>query len=75
MPQSPSSEVRRKLETLRNRFRDKTIREIEGLVASIFNASRYPEATEELISVYQLLHRLAGSAGTLGSRPENSRLL
>jgi len=66
MPQSPSSEVRRKLETLRNRFRDKTIREIEGLVASIFNASRHPEATKELTAVYQLLHRLAGSAGTLG---------
>ena len=66
MPQSPSSEVRRKLETLRNRFRDKTIREIEGLVASIFNASRHPGATEDLIAAYQLLHRLAGSAGTLG---------
>jgi diguanylate cyclase (GGDEF)-like protein len=66
MPQSPSSEVRKKLEILRNRFRDKTIREIEGLVASIFNASRHPEAIEELTAAYQLLHRLAGSAGTLG---------
>lgn len=66
MPQSPSSEVRKKLETLRNRFRDKTVREIEGLVASIFNASRHPEAIEELTAAYQLLHRLAGSAGTLG---------
>lgn len=66
MPQSPSSEVRKKLETLRNRFRDKTIREIEGLVASIFNASRHTEAIEELTAAYQLLHRLAGSAGTLG---------
>ncbi|WP_417518962.1 diguanylate cyclase domain-containing protein [Marinobacter sp.] len=66
MPHSPSSEVRKKLETLRNRFRDKTIREIEGLVASISNASRHPEASEELIAAYHLLHRLAGSAGTLG---------
>ncbi|WP_084063485.1 response regulator [Marinobacter antarcticus] len=66
MPQSPSSEVRKKLEILRNRFRDKTIREIEGLVASIFNASRYPEAIEEVTAAYKLLHRLAGSAGTLG---------
>jgi len=66
MPQSPSSEVRKKLETLRNRFRDKTVREIEGLVASIFNASRHPEAIEELTAAYQLLHRLAGSAGTPG---------
>jgi len=66
MPQSPPSEVRKKLETLRNRFQDKTIREIEGLVASIFRASQNPEAIEELIAAYQLLHRLAGSAGTLG---------
>lgn len=66
MSQSPSSEVRKKLEILRNRFRDKTIREIDGLVASIFNASRHPEAIEELTAAYQLLHRLAGSAGTLG---------
>ncbi|MBQ0832507.1 diguanylate cyclase [Marinobacter sp.] len=66
MPQSPSSEVRKKLEILRNRFRDKTIREIEGLVASIFNASQRPEAISELVAAYQLLHRLAGSAGTLG---------
>lgn len=66
MPQSPSPEVRKKLETLRDRFRDKTIREIEGLVASIFRASQYSEAIEELTAAYQLLHRLAGSAGTLG---------
>ncbi|MGO1692448.1 MAG: diguanylate cyclase [Marinobacter sp.] len=66
MPQSPSSEVRKKLEILRNRFQNKTIREIEGLVASIFRASEHPEATEELVVAYQLLHRLAGSAGTLG---------
>jgi len=66
MPQSPSSEVRKKLEILRNRFRDKTIREIEGLVASIFNASQSPEAISEVVAAYQLLHRLAGSAGTLG---------
>lgn len=66
MPQSPSSEVRKKLETLRNRFRDKTIREIEGLVASIFSASQHCEAINELVAAYQLLHRLAGSAGTFG---------
>lgn len=66
MPESPSSEVRKKLETLRNRFRDKTIREIEGLVASIFSASERSEAINELVTAYQLLHRLAGSAGTLG---------
>lgn len=66
MPQSPSSEVRKKLEILRNRFRDKTIREIEGLVASIFSASRHPDTIGELTAAYQLLHRLAGSAGTLG---------
>lgn len=66
MPQSPSSEMRKKLETLRNRFRDKTMREIEGLVASIFSASLRLEAISELVAAYQLLHRLAGSAGTLG---------
>ncbi|MDO6441540.1 diguanylate cyclase [Marinobacter sp. 2_MG-2023] len=66
MPQSPTREVQKKLETLRNRFRDKTIREIEGLVASIFNASRNSETIGELVAAYQLLHRLAGSAGTLG---------
>ncbi|WP_309044607.1 diguanylate cyclase [Marinobacter sediminicola] len=66
MPESPSSEVRKKLETLRNRFQDKTISEIEGLVASIFSASQRPEAIGELVAAYQLLHRLAGSAGTLG---------
>lgn len=66
MPQSPTSEVRKKLETLRKRFRDKTIREIEELVASILRASQHPDAIEELTAVYQLLHRLAGSAGTLG---------
>ena len=66
MPQNSASEVRKKLETLRNRFRDKTIREIEALVASIFSASEHPEAIKELVAAYQLLHRLAGSAGTLG---------
>lgn len=66
MPESPSSEVRKKLETLRNRFRDKTTGEIEGLVASILSASRRPESAGELVAAYQLLHRLAGSAGTLG---------
>ncbi|RBW49147.1 diguanylate cyclase [Marinobacter sp. F3R11] len=66
MPQSPSSEVRKKLETLRNRFRDKTIRELEGLVSSIFSASEHSESIGELVGAYQLFHRLAGSAGTLG---------
>src|SRR5690554_1858842 len=66
MPESPSSEVRKKLETLRNRFQDKTIGEIEGLVASIFSASQHQETIDELVAAYQLLHRLAGSAGTLG---------
>ncbi len=66
MPHSPSYEVRKKLETLRNRFQDKTIREIDCLVASIFNASRNAEAVGELIAASQLLHRLAGSAGTMG---------
>ncbi|MDN6320398.1 MAG: response regulator, partial [Marinobacter sp.] len=66
MPQSPSSEVRKKLEILRSRFQDKTVGEIEELVASIFNASRHNDAVYELVAAYQLLHRLAGSAGTLG---------
>lgn len=66
MPQSPSSEVRKKLEILRSRFQEKTGREIEGLVASIHSAATRLEAVEELVSAYQLLHRLAGSAGTFG---------
>lgn len=66
MPQSPSYEVQKKLETLRHRFREKTIREIDGLVASIFKASRHAEAVDDLIADCQLLHRLAGSAGTMG---------
>lgn len=66
MPQSPSSEVRKKLETLRSRFRDKTIRELEGLASSISSASRHSESIGELVEAYQLFHRLAGSAGTLG---------
>ncbi|WP_417502175.1 diguanylate cyclase [Marinobacter sp.] len=66
MPKSLSSDVRKKLETLRNRFRDKTIGDIQGLVANIQNASQRSEAVNELVAAYQLLHRLAGSAGTLG---------
>ncbi|MBU2873181.1 diguanylate cyclase [Marinobacter salexigens] len=66
MPKSLSSDVRKKLETLRNRFRDKTIGDIQGLVTNIQNASQRSEAVNELVAAYQLLHRLAGSAGTLG---------
>ncbi|MBK1873230.1 diguanylate cyclase [Marinobacter sp. 1-3A] len=66
MPESPVSEVRKKLEILRDRFRDRTIGEIEGLVASVASASRNPESISELVSAYHILHRFAGSAGTLG---------
>lgn len=66
MPESPVSEVRKKLEILRDRFRDKTTGEIEGLVGSIVSASRNPESISELVSAYHVLHRFAGSAGTLG---------
>ncbi|WP_100637926.1 diguanylate cyclase [Marinobacter salexigens] len=66
MPVSPSIEVQKKLEILRNRFRDKTIGELESLVNGVFSASQRSEALGELVVAYQLLHRLAGSAGTLG---------
>ncbi|NWN90161.1 diguanylate cyclase [Marinobacter adhaerens] len=66
MPQSSSSEVQKRLEILRYRFQDKTIREIDDLVASVLGVSQGSEAIGKLVNIYQQLHRLAGSAGTFG---------
>lgn len=66
MSEEKKSEVARKLELLKLRFKEKATKDI-GLLqvaADRFRAGDF--CSSDIASVYQSLHRLAGSAGTFG---------
>lgn len=66
MSEESISEVARKLEVLKSRFKEKALKDI-GLVqeaADQFRLGRY--GPNDIAAAYHSLHRLAGSAGTFG---------
>ena len=66
MSEESISDVARKLEVLKSRFKEKALKDI-GLVqeaADQFRLGRY--GPNDVAAVYHSLHRLAGSAGTFG---------
>ncbi|MBW0147815.1 diguanylate cyclase [Marinobacter arenosus] len=66
MSEEKKSEVARKLELLKLRFKDKATTDI-GLLQSAVGRFRAGEVcASDIASVYHSLHRLAGSAGTFG---------
>ncbi len=68
MSDEKMADVRRKLDILKTRFREKASGDIH-LVASIAEQAAIGQGSpDELRRAYQVLHRLAGSAGTFGFR-------
>ncbi|MBW4934762.1 diguanylate cyclase [Marinobacter sp. F4206] len=66
MPEEKNSEVARKLELLKLRFKEKATTDI-GLLRAAADRFRAGDfSASDIASVYHSLHRLAGSAGTFG---------
>eukprot|EP00003_Mantamonas_plastica_P004945 TRINITY_DN13969_c0_g2_i1.p1 TRINITY_DN13969_c0_g2~~TRINITY_DN13969_c0_g2_i1.p1 ORF type:complete len:558 (+),score=62.22 TRINITY_DN13969_c0_g2_i1:1792-3465(+) len=66
MSDQKNAEVARKLALLKTRFREKALSELELLENSMLAVRTSGIDSGEVVSAYQSLHRLAGSAGTFG---------
>jgi|SRR5690554_505225 len=66
MSDEKQSEVAQKLELLKQRFREKASADIEQLQVTVEQIGNGAGVEGDIASVYQSLHRLAGSAGTFG---------
>lgn len=66
MPDTNQSDVAQKLEQLKQRFREKTLAELDQLQVVVKNITNGTGVAEDVSSVFHSLHRLAGSAGTFG---------
>lgn len=66
MPDIKPPDVARKLEQLKQRFREKTSTELDQLQMAVERIRSGTGMADNVSSVYQSLHRLAGSAGTFG---------
>ncbi|ONF43584.1 hypothetical protein BTO32_13070 [Marinobacter lutaoensis] len=73
MPKTKISDVNQKLEILRQRFRTKAAVELAHVQARASGIAAGSFMAADVLSVYQSLHRLAGSAGTFGF-PELGKL-
>ena len=66
MSEEKKSEVARKLELLKLRFREKATKDIDLLQVAAGRFRVGDCATEDIATMHHSLHRLAGSAGTFG---------
>lgn len=66
MPDTKQFAVAQKLEQLKQRFREKASVELDQLKVIVEKISGGACEAKDVSQVYQLLHRLAGSAGTFG---------
>ena len=68
MSDEKTADVVRKLDVLKTRFREKASGDINLIELMAMDAAAGRGGQEEVRRAYQVLHRLAGSAGTFGFR-------
>jgi len=68
MSDEKTADVLRKLDVLKTRFREKASGDINLVTLMAQDAIAGKGSSDDLLRAYQVLHRLAGSAGTFGFR-------
>lgn len=73
MSDEKTADVLRKLDVLKTRFREKASGDINLVTLMAQDAIAGKGSSDDLLRAYQVLHRLAGSAGTFGFRAQIGR--